>query len=683
MKIPFLFGIHCHQPAENFYHVVDWAINESYASFIETAVKNKKFRFSAHYSGWLLEYIRTHREDVFNNLKKLSDEGRIEFFTGGFYEPILSAVPQDDRIGQVQMLKDYIKNYFGQDTKGLWLTERVWDPAVIPNMVEIGIENIIVDDYHLIAAGFPKESLTGYFTTEQDGCKINLFPIDMGLRYLTPFKPTEEVVKHILDAKNRNVKLISCFDDGEKFGVWPNTYEWVYKKGWLKDFIKAIDTEKEIEFMHYDEAVKKVRPSGHVYLPITSYEEMGEWSLFADFTAKFEEVKKFLKNSSYADYQEQFLKGSVWKNFLVKYPESNRLHKRTVDLSIRGKKHKSNKEFLDLLYRSQCNDSLWHGVFGGLYLPNLRNNAWTPLIQAESLYEKLEKIKLPVIEQPCDIDRNGYDEVYARGKNFNCLFETRDFGQLTAIELKDKNFNLLNVISRKKEAYHIKLLNNIKDKSQIQANNDETASIHDMEYSITQEEADRIIYDWYNKNCFVDHFMDKFQLDTFEKCSFREFSDFTNQPADTVNVEGSKILFKRNGGIYIDNNMIKTSMEKTYTLEDNKINFNIKAKAASKVSLDYACEFNFHFADVSQITINNNEFVEHGSVKTKKFEIYDNFLNKKIAITLEKEINFIWYTIHTVSQSEMGVDLTVQGITVSFSIPFEKDLNIKGTLEIG
>ena len=426
-----------------------------------------------------------------------------------------------------------------------------------------------------------------------------------------------------------------------------------------------------------------MRPSGHVYLPITSYEEMGEWSLFADFTAKFEEVKKFLKNSSYADFQEQFLKGSVWKNFLVKYPESNRLHKRTVDLSIRGKKHKSNKEFLDLLYRSQCNDSLWHGVFGGLYLPNLRNNAWTPLIQAESLYEKLEKIKLPVIEQPCDIDRNGYDEVYARGKNFNCLFETRDFGQLTAIELKDKNFNLLNVISRKKEAYHIKLLNNIKDKSQIQANNDETASIHDMEYSITQEEADRIIYDWYNKNCFVDHFMDKFQLDTFEKCSFREFSDFTNQPADTVNVEGSKILFKRNGGIYIDNNMIKTSMEKTYTLEDNKINFNIKAKAASKVSLDYACEFNFHFADVSQITINNNEFVEHGSVKTKKFEIYDKFLNKKIAITLEKEINFIWYTIHTVSQSEMGVDLTVQGITVSFSIPFEKDLNIKGTLEIG
>lgn len=104
-----------------------------------------------------------------------------------------------------------------------------------------------------------------------------------------------------------------------------------------------------------------------------------------------------------------------------------------------------------MLYRSQCNDSLWHGVFGGLYLPNLRNNAWTPLIQAEAMFEKLENMKLPIVEKPADIDRNGYDEVYTRGIDFNCIFETRDFGQLTAIELKDKNFNLLNVISRKKK----------------------------------------------------------------------------------------------------------------------------------------------------------------------------------------------------------------------------------------
>ena len=31
----------------------------------------------------------------------------------------------------------------------------------------------------------------------------------------------------------------------------------------------------------------------------------------------------------------------------------------------------------------------------------------------------------------------------------------------------------------------------------------------------------------------------------------------------------------------------------------------------------------------------------------------------------------------------MGIDLTVQGITAAFSMPFGKEVNIKGTLSIG
>ncbi len=201
--------------------------------------------------------------------------------------------------------------------------------------------------------------------------------------------------------------------------------------------------------------------------------------------------------------------------------------------------------------------------------------------------------------------------------------------------------------------------------------------------SITPEEAGRIIYDWYNKNCFVDHFMDKFILETYEKCSFREFSDFTNQPADSVEVNDNNILFKRNGGIYINNEKINTQVEKSYTINNNAIDFNIKAKASKKIECDYSCEFNFHFADVSQITINNKEFIGNGSIKGKKFEIYDKYLNKKIAITVEKEIEFIYFTLYTVSQSEIGIDLTEQGITVAFGMPFSKEMNIKGTLSIG
>jgi hypothetical protein len=33
------------------------------------------------------------------------------------------------------------------------------------------------------------------------------------------------------------------------------------------------------------------------------------------------------------------------------------------------------------LYKLQTNDPLWHGVFGGLYLPNLRD---TPIVTSSS-----------------------------------------------------------------------------------------------------------------------------------------------------------------------------------------------------------------------------------------------------------------------------------------------------------
>ena len=66
----------------------------------------------------------------------------------------------------------------------------------------------------------------------------------------------------------------------------------------------------------------------------------------------------------------KFLKGGIWKNFFVKYEESNRIHKRTLELS-KARESVNKPDFDTALYKAQTNDALWHGVFGGLYLPNL------------------------------------------------------------------------------------------------------------------------------------------------------------------------------------------------------------------------------------------------------------------------------------------------------------------------
>src|SRR5438094_10200506 len=40
------------------------------------------------------------------------------------------------------------------------------------------------------------------------------------------------------------------------------------------------------------------------------------------------------------------------------------------------------------LYRAQCNCPYWHGAFGGLYLPHLRNAIYRHLIAADTLLEQ-------------------------------------------------------------------------------------------------------------------------------------------------------------------------------------------------------------------------------------------------------------------------------------------------------
>ena len=41
------------------------------------------------------------------------------------------------------------------------------------------------------------------------------------------------------------------------------------------------------------------------------------------------------------------------------------------------------------LYRGQCNCPYWHGAFGGVYLPHLRNGIFRHLIEADRLLDRV------------------------------------------------------------------------------------------------------------------------------------------------------------------------------------------------------------------------------------------------------------------------------------------------------
>jgi hypothetical protein len=679
-KLPIHLGIHCHQPVENFYHVVDHAVERSYLPYFEVALSKPDFRFSIHYSGWLLEYIKNNHSKLFSMMRQAAKSGQAECFSGGYYEPVLASIPSIDRKEQIKKLNGFIEDNFKVSPKGLWLTERVWDSSIIPDCAECGIEYVIVDDYHFVAAGFYESMLHAHFKTEQDGCEMLIFPISEKLRYLTPFRPAKDVGAYLKEVRDAGGKSITIFDDGEKFGLWPETYEWVYEKEWLSDFIDEIVESDHSRFALFRDTVKEQRPAQIAYLPTVSYFEMGEWSLFAERTEKMEELVKEIEKTHEDDTAKVFVKGGIWKNFLVKYPESNRIHKRTVSLS-RKANEAGDPALLDALYKAQCNDVLWHGIFGGLYLPNLRNNAYRFIIEAEKRYEEVAKLTKPSVETG-DFDFDGYDEAYMRGENANFMFVSRDGGQVVAIEDKENCFNFQNTLSRRKEAYHEKLFAEPEEAEPTETEDideEAIATIHDSGAKVDEEYKKYLVYDWYNKNSFIDHFVPDFLLEEFENVTFAEMGDFVNQPAE-MKAGKTSVTFTREGGLYMDGTKHGTSVKKTYKSLKNGLGFEIDINSETEAT--YVLELNLHFNNMSGAEINGEPLSDEGYAPSKTFIIKDTNTPKSVKIEFDQPTELFTYITKTLSQSESGADLTDQGICLLIPFRMQGGLNVKGKLEI-
>ena len=112
-------------------------------------------------------------------------------------EPVLASIPARDRVGQIKAVSRRLASTLGGKPDGAWLTERVWESTVVSSLVESGIRYVTVDDYHFLCAGRKPEDLTGYFSTEEDGKRLDLFPISEALRYRIPFSPAAEAVQYL------------------------------------------------------------------------------------------------------------------------------------------------------------------------------------------------------------------------------------------------------------------------------------------------------------------------------------------------------------------------------------------------------------------------------------------------------------------------------------------------------
>lgn len=676
-KTALLFGIHMHQPVDNFKWVIEHAVEVCYAPFFEVMSRYPQFRFSVHCSGWLMEQIRKDHKKLYQTIQTLAKNGTIEFFSAGYYEPILSVIPSQDRVRQIKKLNKSIKNQFNQKANGLWLTERVWESSLIPDLKKADISFTVMDDYHFQCAGFDEELLDGYYMTEEGGHELGLFPISKKLRYALPFLSVKSAISAIKSFSRQKDSAAIIFDDAEKFGMWPGTHEWVYEKDWLENFVQAVLADDQIETQHYKSYYDANKPRGIAYVPNVSYYEMGEWSLRADDAQKLENFKDEMGLERYDAEGVKFLKGGIWKNFFVKYEESNRLHKRMIELS-HAKESVDNNKFTTLLYKLQTNDALWHGVFGGLYLPNLRDNAYNFLIQAEKIrYDGKQQIT----EDKNEMD--GYSKFKAVTTNYLFRFDSAMGGQLVEFDTLKDGYNWQNTLTRRKELYHKRVLEPQEEKIEEPKEVDGIDTIHTAILKINDEMRDALIYDWYLKNSFIDHISDEsFCSGNFRHCNFPEYGDFANQPFEG-SFSQNQIDFRRDGGLYLDQQEYPSTLNKSYFIRENGFNFKINFDTTLEKYLHYVLELNFHFADYEAVEINGDVLKQNDRIeKINRVTIVDKHTKKEIKITLDSSFDLYYYQLETLSQSEKGFDLTTQAVSMALVVPFEKRIDISGKLKV-
>jgi len=446
-------GLHLHQPVGNFDHVFEQHVRDVYRPFLERADRAGFVPLTLHVSGPLLEWLESHDPAYLDFVGRMAADGRLELLLAGMYEPILASLPREDRIEQIGWLREALHARFGIEATGLWLTERVWEPALAADLADAGVRWALVDDHHFLVSGFRPEQLHRPFRTEYGGRGIALLAIDERLRYLVPFRPPEESVAHLRALRQADQPLAVLADDGEKFGGWPGTRKWVYEDGWLDRFFAAIGALRaagEVRLATGSEAVAAVPMGGLAYLPSASYREMETWALPTDAAARMQRLEEDLGQARVQGPDGALVRGSHWRNFLVKYDEANRMHKTMVALSALSRRRGDPPEARRAIGRAQCNDAYWHGVFGGLYLPHLRHAVWRQLAIAEAALRRGEGLACESV----DLDEDGFDELWVHSSAFSALVSPRRGGAVESFVRFAEEANLADALTRRREPYH-------------------------------------------------------------------------------------------------------------------------------------------------------------------------------------------------------------------------------------
>ena len=429
-------------------------------------------------------------------------------------------------------------------------------------------------------------------------------------------------------------------------------------------------------------------PLGRVYLPCASYDEMMEWALPPAKSVQLVNVKLGLEKER--EDVAQFMRGGYWRYFFVKYPEANQMHKKMLQVHKKVYQAKAVGETdcgLDELWQGQCNCAYWHGIFGGLYLADIRAATYHHLIQAEDMADEVIHATEEWLDSSeTDFDYDGRNETIVDGNTFSLYLSPQQGGSLIEWDLRHPGYNLLSTIARRFEAYHQEIS---KEQGKITDTSDKVRSIHEGIQVRDDKLAGLISYDRYPRYSLIDHFLPPdITLEQFTSCSYEELGDFANQLYQLeLEKQGPflKIIMRRSDKLHCEGRWLPFEVKKEIVIEAGKeelrINYQLSNKGKAVASGVFGSEWNINllggghneqaYYEVPDITLDDYHLDSTGALSgIGELSLGNKHLGIRLGLAIEPPAALWRFPVETISNSEAGLERLYQGSCLLFLVPF-------------
>jgi hypothetical protein len=405
---------------------------------------------------------------------------------------------------------------------------------------------------------------------------------------------------------------------------------------------------------------------------------MTEWALPVNKQLEYDHVVHSLEHDPRWPQVKRFLRGGFWRNFKVKYPETNEMYARMMLASRRFAQAEADGASAELLetarrclYRGQCNCPYWHGAFGGIYLPHLRNAIYNQLIACDNLVDQALGKTAPFVEAAFeDYNFDARQEVRLASNKLLALFAPAQGGQMYELDVRTICHNLLATLNRRPEAYHEKIKHGPSNQ------NGNVASIHDRVVFKQAGLDQRLQYDATPRKSLLDHFYDgNASLASVARNEAAERGDFVQGVYEAKirrAPDRTQVQFTRTGnalGREIRITKAVTMAAGSPTLEIVYLLENLPQGDP----LHFAVEFNFAGlpSGADDRYFHNLSGQRYGQLgahldlhDVQRLGLVDEWLGIDVRLEANRSTHFWTHPVETVSQSEGGFELVHQSVAV-------------------